>query len=269
MLLKLQGLPVPCRVAPDPPAWHPRAPGPQGLSPTLLNSSPVAQQLRAYWKQEARERTWVSGVGQAPRTPTDSALSLGPRGVRASKASPHVPGCLHRAPIGSQLSPGFWSPAPRAAQCQAQTLPSVGSKSLPQPLVARKQQTMTDTSGASGACPPATVFLCLCSGWSSWGPECEGWGVPPHFTCQEPRGERSGWGGAGWALAVGWGEQGCFTWVLNLTQIQCLFPGSPAGRMSMPGRMGPEAASSVPPRLQGEFLKLALGRLGSELSVWG
>lgn len=64
--------------------------------------------------------------------------------------------------------------------------------------------------------------------------------------------ERSGWGGAGWALAVGWGAvQGCFTWVLNLTQIKCLFPGSPAGRVSVPGRMGPEAASSAPPPLAG------------------
>ena len=70
---------------------------------------------------------------------------------------------------------------------------------------------------------------------------------------RRPRVERIGWGGAGRALAAGWrsGAQGCFTWVLNLNQIKCLFPGSPAGRVSVPGRMGPEAASSAPPPLAG------------------
>lgn len=60
----------------------------------------VARQLLACWTQEAQERTWASGVGQAPRTPARSDLSLCPRGIRGPGASPHILIHLHRDPGG-------------------------------------------------------------------------------------------------------------------------------------------------------------------------
>ena len=177
-----------------------------------------------------------------------SPRCLGPQGLPPRPRLP--PSGSHSLPA----EPRVLEPSAQGSPALAQTLPSVGIRTLPPPPVARKQQTMTDPSGASRACPPAALFLCLCSGWSSLqAPNVSAEGSHPTLPARRPRVERIGWGGAGRALAAGWrsGAQGCFTWVLNLNQIKCLFPGSPAGRVSVPGRMGPEAASSAPPPLAG------------------
>lgn len=187
----------------------------------------------------------------------------GPQGLPPHPSLP--PSGSHSLPAEPQVL----EPSAQSSPVPGSDSPLCGHKDPPPPLVARKQQTVTDPSGASRACPPATLLLCLCSGWSSLQAQnVSAEGSHPTLPARRPRAERSGWGGAGWALAVGWGAvQGCFTWVLNLTQIKCLFLGSPAGRVSVPGRTGPEAASSAPLHLRGASLTLALRRLGSELSV--
>lgn len=119
MLLKLQGLPVPCRVVPDPPAWHPRAPGSQPHTSELLSYGPTAMCLLEAGSlgEDMGLRGWPSAQDTRRLCPLPgSPWCLGSQGFPPRPRLP--PSGSHRLPV-----------EPRALEPSAQGSPVPGSDS--------------------------------------------------------------------------------------------------------------------------------------------